>query len=122
MVARLRWQMNGFNRSRARPPPVDGPQLMGQIDGTRNPKPAETDFEQRVFVPGSGEPDWMAHGSYAVVRRIRMLLDDWEKLSLKAQEDVIGRRKSDGAPSAAAPRPPRWTWRRRPPTARSWCP
>ncbi|CAM5519923.1 iron uptake transporter deferrochelatase/peroxidase subunit [Streptomyces violaceorubidus] len=25
-----------------------------------------------------------------------MLLDDWEKLSLKAQEDVIGRRKSDG--------------------------
>ncbi|CAM5521201.1 iron uptake transporter deferrochelatase/peroxidase subunit [Streptomyces violaceorubidus] len=27
-----------------------------------------------------------------------MLLDDWEKLSLKAQEDVIGRRKSDGAP------------------------
>jgi dye decolorizing peroxidase len=40
----------------------------------------------------------MANGSYAVVRRIRMLLDDWEKLPLAAQEDVIGRRKSNGAP------------------------
>ncbi|MGW2556056.1 iron uptake transporter deferrochelatase/peroxidase subunit [Streptomyces sp. NPDC001635] len=98
-AARLRWQMNGFNRSPgATARPSTARNLMGQIDGTRNPKPAETDFEQRVFVPGSGEPDWMAHGSYAVVRRIRMLLDDWEKLSLKAQEDVIGRRKSDGAP------------------------
>jgi dye decolorizing peroxidase len=27
-----------------------------------------------------------------------MLLDDWERLSLKEQEAVIGRRKSDGAP------------------------
>jgi len=27
-----------------------------------------------------------------------MLLDDWEKLSLHKQEQVIGRRKSDGAP------------------------
>ena len=36
----------------------------------------------------------MANGSYAVVRRIRMLLDDWEKLSLQQQEEVIGRRKS----------------------------
>ncbi|MDT0551357.1 Dyp-type peroxidase, partial [Streptomyces lonegramiae] len=35
--------------------------------------------------------------SYAVVRRIRMLLDDWEKLSLAAQEGVVGRRKADGA-------------------------
>lgn len=40
----------------------------------------------------------MAGGSYAVVRRIRMLLDDWENLSVGAQEHVIGRRKSDGAP------------------------
>ncbi|UXY28615.1 iron uptake transporter deferrochelatase/peroxidase subunit [Streptomyces sp. HUAS TT20] len=100
-AARLRWQMNGFNRTPgATAHPMTARNLMGQIDGTRNPKPADADFDKRIFVPASGsnDPAWMANGSYAVVRRIRMLLDDWEKLSLKAQEDVIGRRKSDGAP------------------------
>jgi dye decolorizing peroxidase len=71
---------------------------MGQLDGTRNPKPSDADFDQRIFVPAPGEPAWMANGSYAVVRRIRMLLDDWEKLSPSAQEQVIGRRKDNGAP------------------------
>lgn len=97
--ARVRWQMNGFNRSPgATSHPMTARNLMGQVDGTNNPKPADEDFEQRIFVPGRGEPAWMAHGSYAVVRRIRMLLDDWERLPLAQQEKVIGRRKSDGAP------------------------
>ncbi|MFF4549552.1 iron uptake transporter deferrochelatase/peroxidase subunit [Streptomyces sp. NPDC001435] len=100
-AARIRWQMNGFNRTPgATAHPMTARNLMGQIDGTRNPKPADADFDKRIFVPASGsnDPAWMANGSYAVVRRIRMLLDDWEKLSVKAQEGVIGRRKSDGAP------------------------
>ncbi|MYR43583.1 iron uptake transporter deferrochelatase/peroxidase subunit [Streptomyces sp. SID5910] len=98
-AARIRWQMNGFNRSPGTTAhPMTTRNLMGQIDGTRNPKPADTDFDQRIFVPEQGEPAWMANGSYVVVRRIRMLLDDWEQLSAKTQEDVIGRRKSDGAP------------------------
>ncbi|MGW4730051.1 iron uptake transporter deferrochelatase/peroxidase subunit [Streptomyces shenzhenensis] len=98
-AARVRWQMNGFNRSPgATAHPMTARNLMGQLDGTRNPKPADADFDERIFVPASGEPAWMANGSYAVVRRIRMLLDDWEKLAGAAQEDVIGRRKSDGAP------------------------
>ncbi|WTI72297.1 iron uptake transporter deferrochelatase/peroxidase subunit [Streptomyces sp. NBC_00358] len=98
-AARVRWQMNGFNRSPgATAEPMTARNLMGQIDGTRNPKPSEPDFDGRIFVPASGDPEWMANGSYAVVRRIRMLLDDWEKLSGKAQEDVIGRKKSTGAP------------------------
>ncbi|MFF3462106.1 iron uptake transporter deferrochelatase/peroxidase subunit [Streptomyces sp. NPDC002619] len=98
-AARVRWQMNGFNRTPgATAHPMTARNLMGQIDGTRNPKPADSDFDRRIFVPASGEPAWMANGSYAVVRRIRMLLDDWEKLSVKDQENVIGRHKSDGAP------------------------
>ncbi|WP_411092171.1 iron uptake transporter deferrochelatase/peroxidase subunit [Streptomyces sp. 049-1] len=101
-AARVRWQMNGFNRSPgATARPMTARNLMGQVDGTRNPKPSEADFDRRIFVPeqpGKSDRAWMANGSYAVVRRIRMLLDDWEKLSLKGQEDVIGRRKSDGAP------------------------
>ncbi|MER5520167.1 iron uptake transporter deferrochelatase/peroxidase subunit [Streptomyces sp. NPDC002763] len=100
-AAKVRWQMNGFNRTPgATAHPMTARNLMGQLDGTRNPKPADSDFDQRIFVPASGSngPAWMANGSYAVVRRIRMLLDDWEKLSLAAQEDVIGRKKSNGAP------------------------
>lgn len=97
-AAKVRWQMNGFNRTPgATAHPMTARNLMGQLDGTRNPKPGESDFDQRIFVPESATPAWMANGSYAVVRRIRMLLDDWEKLSLGAQEDVIGRRKSNGA-------------------------
>ncbi|UIX32696.1 iron uptake transporter deferrochelatase/peroxidase subunit [Streptomyces sp. GQFP] len=98
-AARVRWQMNGFNRSPgATAQPMTARNLMGQIDGTRNPKPSEADFDKRIFVPATGEPSWMANGSYAVVRRIRMLLDDWEQLSVKEQEDVVGRKKSNGAP------------------------
>ncbi|MFE5511938.1 iron uptake transporter deferrochelatase/peroxidase subunit [Streptomyces sp. NPDC056529] len=100
-AARVRWQMNGFNRSAgATARPMTTRNLMGQVDGTRNPKPADPDFDRRIFVPAgaTGAQEWMAGGSYAVVRRIRMLLDDWEKLPLDGQEKVIGRRKSDGAP------------------------
>ncbi|MFD5389666.1 iron uptake transporter deferrochelatase/peroxidase subunit [Streptomyces sp. NPDC127074] len=98
-TARLRWQMNGFNRTPgATDRPMTTRNLMGQIDGTNNPKPADDDFERRIFVPEKGEPAWLAGGSYAVVRRIRMLLDTWDHLSLERQEKVVGRRKSDGAP------------------------
>ncbi|MEV6541210.1 iron uptake transporter deferrochelatase/peroxidase subunit [Streptomyces sp. NPDC051665] len=100
-AAKVRWQMNGFNRTPgATSHKMTARNLMGQLDGTRNPKPTESDFDKRIFVPASGstDPAWMANGSYAVVRRIRMLLDDWEKLSTTAQENVVGRRKSTGAP------------------------
>ncbi|MFJ8645211.1 iron uptake transporter deferrochelatase/peroxidase subunit [Streptomyces sp. NPDC093546] len=98
-AAKVRWQMNGFNRSPgATAHPMTARNLMGQVDGTGNPKPSDPDFDERVFVPEGGPQPWMAGGSYAVVRRIRMLLDDWEKLPLARQERVIGRRKADGAP------------------------
>ncbi|HEX5566983.1 MAG TPA: iron uptake transporter deferrochelatase/peroxidase subunit [Streptomyces sp.] len=98
-TARVRWQMSGFNRSPgATPAPRTARNLMGQIDGTNNPRPADEDFDHRIFVPADGDPTWMRDGSYAVLRRIRMLLDPWERVPLAEQERVIGRRKSDGAP------------------------
>ncbi|WP_406285904.1 iron uptake transporter deferrochelatase/peroxidase subunit [Streptomyces sp. NBC_00209] len=100
-TATVRWQMNGFNRAPgATAKPMTARNLMGQIDGTGNPKPTDDDFAERVFVAGGQDPayDWLTGGSYAVVRRIRMLLDDWEKLPVERQERVIGRRKADGAP------------------------
>ncbi|MFE5673777.1 iron uptake transporter deferrochelatase/peroxidase subunit [Streptomyces erythrochromogenes] len=102
-AARIRWQMNGFNRSPgATGTPMTARNLMGQVDGTGNPKPSEPDFDKRIFVPAAGpgpaEHAWMGGGSYAVVRRIRMLLDDWDQQSPAQQEQVIGRTKATGAP------------------------
>ncbi|GAB2737809.1 iron uptake transporter deferrochelatase/peroxidase subunit [Kitasatospora kifunensis] len=95
-AAAVRWQMAGFARSPgATAKPMTGRNLMGQVDGTNNPKPTDPDFAAKIFATG---PDWMAGGSYVVLRRIRMLLDDWENLSTDRQERFIGRRKSDGAP------------------------
>ncbi|MBU7597719.1 deferrochelatase/peroxidase EfeB [Streptomyces sp. P38-E01] len=101
-AARQRWQMAGFNRARgATDRPRTTRNLMGQVDGTNNPAPADEDFDGHVFVPRGGDsrsPAWMEGGSYAVVRRIRMLLEKWDEQSTARQEAVIGRRKSDGAP------------------------
>ncbi|WP_432102774.1 iron uptake transporter deferrochelatase/peroxidase subunit [Streptomyces sp. bgisy091] len=100
-AARVRWQMNGFNRAPgATARPMTTRNLMGQVDGTNNPAPGDSDFGERIFVPAGGSPAyaWMEGGSYAVVRRIRMLLDDWEGLTVERQEQVIGRRKADGSP------------------------
>ncbi|WP_275463803.1 iron uptake transporter deferrochelatase/peroxidase subunit [Streptomyces noursei] len=98
-AARLRWQMNGFNRTPgATARPMTARNLMGQVDGTNNPKPSDPDFDRRIFVGADTAQEWMRGGSYAVVRRIRMLLDDWEKRPRTEQERVIGRRKDSGAP------------------------
>jgi dye decolorizing peroxidase len=98
-VATVRWQMSGFNAARgAGSDSMTGRNLMGQIDGSNNPKPADSDFEQRVFVPASDPATWLRGGSYLVVRRIRMLLDDWDRLGRQQQEQVIGRRRDNGAP------------------------
>ncbi|MFX4291886.1 iron uptake transporter deferrochelatase/peroxidase subunit [Streptomyces bohaiensis] len=109
-AARLRWQHSGFNRAPgATASPMTARNLMGQVDGTNNPREADEGFAGHVFVPdpdGPGaerstaraEEAWMAGGSYVVMRRIRMLLDQWEQEPLAEQEAVIGRRKADGAP------------------------
>ncbi|MFF7992341.1 iron uptake transporter deferrochelatase/peroxidase subunit [Kitasatospora xanthocidica] len=102
-TAALRWQSAGFARTPgAAARPVTGRNLMGQVDGTNNPKPGEDGFAAKVFcAPGGDQPAWLAGGSYLVFRRIRMLLDHWEALPVDRQERVIGRRKADGAPLGA---------------------
>lgn len=103
-AATVRWQMSGFSRSPgATAHPRTGRNLMGQIDGTNNPRPTDPTFDARVFVPAGGQPAWMAGGSYAVFRRIRMLLDHWDQQSTDRQERVVGRRKATGAPLSGGP-------------------
>ncbi|MEV7600609.1 iron uptake transporter deferrochelatase/peroxidase subunit [Kitasatospora sp. NPDC089797] len=102
-TATPRWQSAGFARTPgATARPVTGRNLMGQIDGTNNPKPGEDGFAAKVFCAAGGDgPAWLTGGSYLVFRRIRMLLDHWEELPVERQERVIGRRKSDGSPLSA---------------------
>ena len=99
-VATQRWQQTGFGEaSGVLPSPTATPRnLMGQLDGTGNPRQGTAAFDQTVYVPSDGVPTWMRGGSYLVYRRIRMLLDDWDALGRSQQEAVIGRDKLTGAP------------------------
>jgi dye decolorizing peroxidase len=103
-TARVRWQMSGFSRTPGTETrPVTTRNLMGQVDGTGNPAVTEPDFDKKIFVAeGDGQP-WLRGGTYVVMRRIRMLLDDWDGQDLAHQEKVIGRRKSDGGPLSGGP-------------------
>lgn len=94
--ARLRWRQRGSWRSTdAQGDPVTGRNLFGQVDGTGNPPPGSGLLEQTVWATS---PTWFVGGTTVVVRRIRMDLDEWDKLTREEQEAVVGRRLDNGAP------------------------
>lgn len=70
--------------------------MMGQVDGTVNPLPGTTQFDGVVWA--DGDPAWAAGGTVVVIRRIRMLLDEWDRMDMGAKELVIGRTLDTGAP------------------------
>jgi len=95
----MRWSQLGFGRTATTSRSQDTPRnLMGMKDGTANIKAEDTEAMDRfVWVGGEG-PAWMRGGSYMVTRRIRMLLEVWDRASLADQERTIGRHKYSGAP------------------------
>jgi deferrochelatase/peroxidase EfeB len=98
-VARPRWVLAGFGRtgnSRDQPTPRN---LMGFKDGTANVL-AQDPAALRDFVWASGResPGWMHGGSYMVVRRIKIMLGEWDAGPLRRQEAAVGRHKLSGAP------------------------
>jgi deferrochelatase/peroxidase EfeB len=99
-LAVVRWSQLGFGRtastSKAQATPRN---LFGMKDGTNNIKAEdEALMDRHVWVPEEDGPPWMVGGTYLVARRIRMLIEVWDRVSLGEQEASIGRHKYTGAP------------------------
>lgn len=97
-LARPRWNQAGFlpGATAGRSPDETPRNLMGQLDGTDNPTGAR--LELAVWAGPGGSVPWMAGGTYLVCRRIRMLLEDWQRQPIPDRERVIGRTLETGAP------------------------
>jgi deferrochelatase/peroxidase EfeB len=95
-AAQLRWAQPGFLPKIT---PGQTPRnLMGFKDGTHNPNiKSEAAMNKFVWVGDEG-PAWMRGGSYAVVRRVRIALEHWDRTPVDFQEKTIGRSKASGAP------------------------
>ncbi len=103
-TAVMRWSQLGFGRtsSTTRTQQTER-NLMGFKDGTNNLKAEDrAAFAEHVWTGGAGTPDWLDGGSYLVARRIRMLIETWDRASLQDQERTIGRTKAAGAPLGKA--------------------
>ena len=99
-LAVVRWSQLGFGRTASTSASQTTPRnLFGMKDGTNNIKAEDGDAMDRyVWVSESDGPSWMAGGTYMVARRIRMLIEVWDRVSLGEQEGSIGRHKYSGAP------------------------
>jgi deferrochelatase/peroxidase EfeB len=98
-VVAMRWSQLGFGRTASTSRSQDTPRnLMGMKDGTANIRAEDTDDMDRFVWVGEEGPPWMRGGTYMVTRRIRMLLEVWDRASLQDQEQTIGRHKYSGAP------------------------
>lgn len=98
--ASLRWSQLGFGRTSSTSTAQATPRnLFGFKDGTANLKAEETDaVDEQVWVGASDGPAWLAGGSYLVTRRIRMIIENWDRVQLGEQESLVGRTKGSGAP------------------------
>jgi deferrochelatase/peroxidase EfeB len=95
----MRWSQLGFGRTASTSRSQDTPRnLMGMKDGTANIRAEDSEAMEKFVWVGSGGPAWMRGGSYLVSRRIRMLLEVWDRSPLQDQERTIGRHKYSGAP------------------------
>ncbi|HWH25874.1 MAG TPA: iron uptake transporter deferrochelatase/peroxidase subunit [Pseudolysinimonas sp.] len=98
--AAIRWSQLGFGRTSSTSTSQTTPRnLFGFKDGTANIKAEETkDVAEFVWVADGDGPAWMTDGSYLVARKVRMVIESWDRTRLEEQQRVIGREKGEGAP------------------------
>lgn len=98
--AAIRWSQTGFGRTSTTTTAQRTPRnLMGFKDGTNNIRGVDQAvLDQHVWLPPASVPTWLAGGTYLVVRKIEMLIEDWDREPLAVQEAAFGRSKGSGAP------------------------
>ncbi|MEE2030935.1 iron uptake transporter deferrochelatase/peroxidase subunit [Rhodococcus chondri] len=99
-TASVRWSQLGFGRTSSTSTTQATPRnLFGFKDGTNNLKAEDPDaLTESVWVADTDDQPWLTGGTYLVARRIRMLIEQWDRAVLNEQEAVIGRDKREGAP------------------------
>ncbi|MDQ1122738.1 Dyp-type peroxidase [Microbacterium trichothecenolyticum] len=93
--AATRWTVMGFGRAAAGKGQSTPRNLMGYKDGTRNIFEAD---DLDAFVWTSDGPEWTRGGTYQVVRKIQMHIENWDTDRVSDQNNVFGRHKVTGAP------------------------
>lgn len=94
-AAATRWTVMGFGRASAGKGETTPRNLLGFKDGTRNVM-ENADFDKFVWI--SDGPSWQRHGTYQIVRKIQMHIENWDTDRVSDQNKVIGRFKISGAP------------------------
>ncbi|MBT0728230.1 iron uptake transporter deferrochelatase/peroxidase subunit [Rosenbergiella australiborealis] len=94
-AAQTRWTVMGFGRASAGKGEETPRNLFGFKDGTRN-LVEKSDFDQHVWVQQG--PAWEHYGSYQVVRKIKMNIENWDTDRVSDQNNIFGRHKLSGAP------------------------
>ncbi|HEY0185069.1 MAG TPA: Dyp-type peroxidase, partial [Rhodopila sp.] len=88
--AATRWTVMGFGRASAGKGQSTPRNLLGFKDGTRNISD-DADFDKFVWVKDG--PSWQQNGSYQVVRKIQMHIENWDTDRVSDQNNVFGRHK-----------------------------
>ncbi|GAA1878574.1 iron uptake transporter deferrochelatase/peroxidase subunit [Asanoa iriomotensis] len=99
-VVSVRWSQLGFGRTSSTSRDQATPRnLFGFKDGTANLKAEDTALlDEHLWARAGDGPSWMDGGSYLVARKIRMVIETWDRTSLGEQEEIVGRTKGSGAP------------------------
>lgn len=97
-LVKIRWSQLGFGHASATTRDQQTPRnLFGFKDGTNNIKAEDQDLvDEHIWV--SGTDSWHDGGTFLIARRIRMLIENWDRQVLSDQEATFGRKKVSGAP------------------------
>lgn len=90
--ASIRWQQRGFLDPAQINSEENSRNLMGQIDGTANAPLFSPEFAKRTWISEGA----LKNGTTTVVRRIRLNLGTWDRLSTNKKNESLGRTLDDG--------------------------